>query len=517
MFLHLQHNKHGNRFMHFQDIILIDVFLPFQASMKSTTCSNSKSISSSMDCINSSPGEEPLDPPELNDNEKSDISSAKSTSPSSCVAQNKPRSEKKAFKEQPCPLTKLKRQTLSSGSLRKCPNLLMHSSTSAVQKYSNFLSPKPLRKTLTTSETLNCDNVAKPDNCIADQVAKSWRTSKSIIDSSAGAGSNSTTLHSNSKEDSLDSLKNGCDVTTSDLIHSDTASSLQSGSSCSTIPCSDCSYNSDSMSDTSDSSTLEDGSVSRSDSFEYADSFEYDDSFDKLRIEEKERTWRKKAGSKEASASKDQIRHQKFAEYLMKRSTTSPFPSWKSSNVSISTVHSEDDDSSSTTSSSSSISDDGSMSELGWSFASKCNNPTRLNSLNSVTSSLFDKQTSSRKLGPQKMDSLDSGSYSDSSQQTFCSQISVGKRETSVPKQIPSSNSSFSKAEKFGQVVGSLRKPGHHIGPSKNPNCSCATCVAHFESVESGKAKTCRTESCDSFQDSDCSSGLDWDPTCEVR
>lgn len=463
------------------------LFLPFQASKKS------------------------------NEKATSNISSQTSASTDStpCTGQNKPRYDKKASKEQPCPLTKLKRQTLSSGSLRKCPNLLMHSSTSAVQKYSNFLSPKPLRKAPTTSETLdNCDiKATNPHSDIAGSVAKSWRTSKAKIDSSGS--SRSPTSHSISKDESLDSLKNGFDTTGSDLMHSDTNSSLQSGSSCSTIPCSDCSYNTDSMSDTS-SSTLEDGSVSRSESFEYADSFEYDDSFDKLRIEEKERTWRKKAGKNgEASASKDQIRHQKFADYLMKRSTTSPFPSWKSSNVSISSVYSEDDDDSSSTSasSSSSISDDGSMSELGWSFASKCNNPTRLNSLNSVTSSLFDKQKSSRKLGPQKMDSLDSGSYSDSSQQTFCSQISVGKREASLPKQIPSSNSSFSRAEKFGPVVGSLRKPGHHIGPSKNPNCSCATCVAHFDSVESSKTKTCRTESCDSFQDSDCSSGLD----CEVR
>jgi hypothetical protein len=114
------------------------------------------------------------------------------------------------------------------------------------------------------------------------------------------------------------------------------------------------------------------------------------------------------------------------------------------------------------------------------------------------------------------MDSLDSGSYSDSSQQTFCSKISVGKRETSVPKQSFGSNSSFSKAEKFGPVVNSLRKPGHHIGPSKNPNCSCDTCVAHFSGNEPSKAKCTRNDSLDSCNDSDCGSGLDWDPACEV-
>lgn len=433
---------------------------------------------------------------------------------SSCTVReanpNKAQCEKKVAKEQPCPLTKLKRQTLSSGSLRKCPNVLMHSSTSAVQKYASFLSPKPLRKAPTTSDavkaTCDTENIKSENSDSAP--AKSWRTPRPTkIDESANQSTSCIASHSESKEGSLDSLKNEFD-SGSDLCRSD---SLQSTSSCSTVSGSEYSY-----SDTS-SSTLE-GSVSRSDSFEYADSFEYDDSFDKLRIEEKEKAWRKKcANSVAESASKDQIRHRKFDEYLQKRSTTSPFPSWKSSSVSITTVNScFSDEESSDESSSSSISDDGSMSELGWSFASKCNNPTRLNSLNSVTSSLFEKQNSSRKIGPQKMDSQDSGSYSDSSQQTFCSKISVGKREASLPKQIFSSNSSVSKAEKFGPVVNSLRKPGHHIGPSKNPNCSCGTCVAHFSETGAGKAKATRTESCDSCNDSDCSSGLDWDPMCEV-
>lgn len=31
-------------------------------------------------------------------------------------------------------------------------------------------------------------------------------------------------------------------------------------------------------------------------------------------------------------------------------------------------------------------------------------------------------------------------------------------------------------ASKFGPVLGSLRKPGHHIGPIRNPQCPCETC-----------------------------------------
>ncbi|XP_055836724.1 rho GTPase-activating protein gacU [Episyrphus balteatus] len=32
------------------------------------------------------------------------------------------------------------------------------------------------------------------------------------------------------------------------------------------------------------------------------------------------------------------------------------------------------------------------------------------------------------------------------------------------------------KAQKFGQVMGTVRKPGHHVGPTKNPNCLCEHC-----------------------------------------
>lgn len=32
------------------------------------------------------------------------------------------------------------------------------------------------------------------------------------------------------------------------------------------------------------------------------------------------------------------------------------------------------------------------------------------------------------------------------------------------------------KASRFGSVVTSTRKPGHHVGPTKNPNCQCEHC-----------------------------------------
>lgn len=34
--------------------------------------------------------------------------------------------------------------------------------------------------------------------------------------------------------------------------------------------------------------------------------------------------------------------------------------------------------------------------------------------------------------------------------------------------------------EKFGNIVGTLRKPGHHVGPSKNADCLCHNCRTYF-------------------------------------
>ncbi|KAG8224122.1 hypothetical protein J437_LFUL001816 [Ladona fulva] len=40
------------------------------------------------------------------------------------------------------------------------------------------------------------------------------------------------------------------------------------------------------------------------------------------------------------------------------------------------------------------------------------------------------------------------------------------------------------KAQRFGTIVGKIRKPGHHVGPSKNAECGCEHCRRYFESSE---------------------------------
>lgn len=46
------------------------------------------------------------------------------------------------------------------------------------------------------------------------------------------------------------------------------------------------------------------------------------------------------------------------------------------------------------------------------------------------------------------------------------------------------------KASKFGTVINAFRKPGHHIGPSKNPTCSCDHCRRYFEDEARGRASS---------------------------
>ncbi|XP_011863128.1 PREDICTED: uncharacterized protein LOC105559454 [Vollenhovia emeryi] len=46
------------------------------------------------------------------------------------------------------------------------------------------------------------------------------------------------------------------------------------------------------------------------------------------------------------------------------------------------------------------------------------------------------------------------------------------------------------KASMFGAVISAFRKPGHHIGPSKNPTCSCEHCRRYFEDAARGRSSS---------------------------
>jgi hypothetical protein len=46
------------------------------------------------------------------------------------------------------------------------------------------------------------------------------------------------------------------------------------------------------------------------------------------------------------------------------------------------------------------------------------------------------------------------------------------------------------KASRFGAVISAFRKPGHHIGPSKNPTCACDHCRKYFENEARGRSSS---------------------------
>ncbi|KAL0105513.1 hypothetical protein PUN28_016881 [Cardiocondyla obscurior] len=48
----------------------------------------------------------------------------------------------------------------------------------------------------------------------------------------------------------------------------------------------------------------------------------------------------------------------------------------------------------------------------------------------------------------------------------------------------------ITKASKFGTVISAFRKPGHHIGPSKNPTCLCEHCRRYFEDGTRGRSSS---------------------------
>lgn len=54
------------------------------------------------------------------------------------------------------------------------------------------------------------------------------------------------------------------------------------------------------------------------------------------------------------------------------------------------------------------------------------------------------------------------------------------RNTTTLPMPAGYTREHLMRAQKFGSVIESIRKPGHHIGPSKNPDCKCEYCRRWF-------------------------------------
>jgi protein kinase N len=234
-----------------------------------------------------------------------------------------------------------------------------------------------------------------------------------------------------------------------------------------------------------------------------SDSFEYADVADRMRIREKERTWADNGGDGDGSKTlrsphverKHLLQQQKFKEFLEKRLGKTAFPLWKAEM----TEDSDDDD------------------ETGdaWSF---CGPQTDL-SPQSAGKALKREDTVKRVPSGRGKDEMrlvtsakgavaakasgllkpaahDPGSLSDSGPHRFMCRTSIGPfgyRTPTPPSKVTTSVTSpftniagkrtdqLSKAEKFGTIIGAFRKPGHHVGPSKNPDCACEHCRKYYE------------------------------------
>ncbi|XP_014222692.1 uncharacterized protein LOC106649670 [Trichogramma pretiosum] len=198
------------------------------------------------------------------------------------------------------------------------------------------------------------------------------------------------------------------------------------------------------------------------------DSFEYDDSLDRERIRRLDQIlWARKA------LANNRLSNQRIKECTGKNSTTE----WSSE-----TSDDDDDDDD----------DDASDSEVGWSFVSSEDNSSvvhgklMIQELPGVTGIVT---TTSENPEP----------YIESIKETKMAALKdrIGPFGSTSPSPPPSKlqsrvTSPFTtpqgektdhiiKASVFGRVINTLRKPGHHVGPAKNPVCSCEHCRRYFE------------------------------------
>jgi hypothetical protein len=231
--------------------------------------------------------------------------------------------------------------------------------------------------------------------------------------------------------------------------------------------------------------TTESGPELPESSLAQSDSFEYADSIDRLRIQEKEQAWAQlhkdrlsdsadsKTWKSPESERKQMLQRQRFHEFLIKHLNKKP--SWSVQSTTSST-------------------------EENWEFLSEEGSHFGLTRGDTVRRAQSPQQLSGQSDSVPSIPSIlisDTGSLSDCGPQHSHLHDTIGpfgRKPPSPP--LPKLQSKFTspfttpqgtktvqqlKAEKFGPIVGSLKKPGNHIGPSKNPECGCEHCRRFYE------------------------------------
>ncbi|KAG7187644.1 hypothetical protein KM043_016702 [Ampulex compressa] len=251
-------------------------------------------------------------------------------------------------------------------------------------------------------------------------------------------------------------------------------------------------FDDDSVTPTSSKDTFSDidSLIASKASLTPCDSFEYANSADRERIRRMERIWetsergRGKTWRSPHIERRHLMQNKKMREYLERHEI-----GWSSGDSA------EDSDESAT---------------VGWSFVSG-NEDTKLVKKNSAI-----RRPSEKKIEPiielaikgEKPgdDRSDSTTRSDCIPHPYSLRDQIGpfgsKSPSPLPSKVPSRVTSpfttpqgektdhIVKASVFGAVVGAFRKPGHHIGPSKNPSCSCEHCRRYFEEESGGRGRS---------------------------
>ncbi|XP_066592859.1 mucin-21 [Prorops nasuta] len=219
------------------------------------------------------------------------------------------------------------------------------------------------------------------------------------------------------------------------------------------------------------------------------DSFEYANSSDKDRIQKMDTFWEKSAKEREAKGKtwrspqierKHLLQNRKMRDYLKEHDI-----GWSSGSESLGSS-----DESGTMAWSFVSSDDGSqLARKATTFRPWSKDRDKSKAEAPVTKPLADSS-------PVHLEEHHSDSTTHSDLPNFSHSPQTGpfsKSPSPVPSKFPSRVTSpfttpqgektdhIMKASIFGAVIDAFRKPGHHIGPSKNPSCSCEHCRRYFE------------------------------------
>lgn len=190
-------------------------------------------------------------------------------------------------------------------------------------------------------------------------------------------------------------------------------------------------------------------------SIQPSDSFEYANSEDRFRIKRMEEMLKNKAKQSPLTENKLLLQQKKMEEYIEKRLSDKNLIRTKSESESSDDL------------------------DKGWTFI-KGDNQIQNKEM------LIEEKNPSFKIVRDEQN-LEQGSLSDSSPSVSNSvrqRLSLDPNLRSPFTILPGfyTEPRFI-AKKFGAVLNVVRKPGHHIGPAKNPDCLCDHCQRHFENI----------------------------------